>query len=150
MAIPQEVDFVTIEAGNGATPEVFTILCGIETASVNQTVNTTDRFRRDCAKPAEIPTRSVRVNSRQWDVTGSGVINTDEFDRFNDLLGVSANYRLVFGKRVQGDTTGQGEQLGTYTGPAVMTAANINMGEDDGTAEITLAGEGELTWTPAP
>jgi hypothetical protein len=148
MSLPNEADFVTVEWGNNAQPQVFTILCGIENVTINQTVNTSDRFRRNCAKPASIPSRKVRVTGKQWDVTGGGVINVDEFDTFNSLLGVSADYRLTFGKRVVGDTTGTGETLGVFTGSAVMTAANINMGTDEGTGEITLAGEDELVWTP--
>lgn len=148
MSLPNEADFVVVEWGNGASPEVFTILCGIENVTINQTINSSDRFRRDCAKPAAIPSRKVRVTGKQHDVTGSGVINVEEFETFQTLLGVSANYRLRFGKRVVGDTTGQGENLGTFVGPYVMTAANINMGTDEGTAEITLAGEDDLIWTP--
>lgn len=146
MSVPNEPDFVTVLVGNGATPEVFTIVCGIETATINRSVNTTDRFRRDCAKPAAIPARKVRVNSKQWDVSGSGVINIDEFETFDDALGIRKTYRLEFGKR---DGTDEGEIVGHYQGPAVMTAANINMGADEGTADITLAGEDDIVWTPA-
>lgn len=147
MSLPNEPDFVIVKVGNGATPtEVFTAICGIEVANLTQTVNSTDRYRRDCAKPAAIPTRKLRVNSKQWDVSGSGVINVDEFDTFDAALGVSKSYRLEFGKR---DGTDAGEIIGHYAGPAVMTAANINMGADEGTSEITLAGEDEITWTPA-
>jgi hypothetical protein len=110
-------------------------------------VNTSDRFRRDCAKPAAIPTRKVRVTGKQWDATGSGVINIDEFDTFNDALGIRQNYRFEFGKR---DGTDAGDIIGYYAGPAVMTAANVNMGTDEGTGEITLAGEDDIVWTANP
>lgn len=146
MSLPNEPDFVTVKVGNGATTEVFTIICGIETANVNRTVNTSDRFRRDCAKPAAIPTRKVRVTSTQWDVTGSGVINMDEFDTFDGALGLRKNYHVEFGKR---DGTDAGVIIGTYSGPGVMTAANISMGSDEGTADITIAGEDEIVWTLA-
>lgn len=148
MSYPNEADFVVVKLGNGATPtEVFTILCGIETVTINKTINSTDRFRRDCAKPAAIPTRKVRVTSKQWDATGSGVINMDEFETFDDVLGIRKNYRIEFGKR---DGTDEGEIIGYYQGPAVMTAANINMGDGEGTADITLAGEDDIVWTETP
>lgn len=146
MSLPNEPDFVVVKAGDGANPEVFTIICGIENATVNQTVNTNDRFRRDCAKPGQVPRRKVRVTGRQWDATGSGVINIDEFDTFNTALGIRKNYRLEFGKR---DGTDAGVIVGYYAGPGVMTAANVNMGDGEGTAEITIAGEDDITWVTA-
>jgi hypothetical protein len=143
MSYPNEPDFVVVKVGDGANPEVFTIICGIENAAINKTVNTTDRFRRDCEKPAAIPTRKVRVNSKQWDATGSGVINMDEFPRFDAALGIRKNYLFEFGKR---NGTDAGVIIGTYAGPGVVTASNINMG-DEGTAEITIAGEDDIVWT---
>lgn len=146
MSYPNEADFIIVKVGDGATPEVFTTICGIENATINQTVNTSDRFRRDCAKPGQVPTRKVKVTGKQWDATGSGVVNVDEFDTFNSALGIRKNYQFDFGKR---DGTDAGEIIGTYQGPAVMTAANINMGDSEGTNEITLAGEDEIVWTAA-
>lgn len=149
MSFPVEPDFVVIKLGDGATPtEVFTVMCGMENINLNQTANTTDRFRRDCAKPAALPKRKVRTTSTQWDVTGSGVINTAEFARFKAALGYSRNYRLEFGRYdvAQPDT---GVIIGTYAGPAVMTANNISMSDGEGGADITLAGENDIVWTPA-
>lgn len=146
MSYPNEADFIIVKLGDGATPEVFTTICGIENATINQTVNTSDRFRRDCAKPGSVPTRKVKVTGKQWDATGSGVVNVDEFTTFNAALGIRKNYQFDFGKR---DGTDAGEIIGTYQGPAVMTAANINMGDSEGTNEITLAGEDEIVWTAA-
>ena len=146
MSYPNEADFIVVKVGDGATPEVFTTICGIESATINQTVNTNDRFRRDCAKPGSVPTRKVKVTGKQWDATGSGVVNVDEFPNFASSLGIRKNYQFDFGIR---DGTDAGEIVGTYAGPAVMTAANINMGDADGTAEITLAGEDAIVWTAA-
>lgn len=145
MSYPNEPDFVVVKMGNGATPEVFSVICGMENITLNQTANTTDRFRRDCAKPASIPSRKVRVNSRQWDLTGSGVVNMDEFDRLNDALGLRKSLQIDFGKR---DGTDAGDIIGTYAGPGVITSFNITQG-DEGTGEITIAGEDEIVWTPA-
>lgn len=150
MSYPVEPDYIVLQLGDGATPEVFTAMCGLEGANINQTVTSSDRFRRDCAKPAAVPTRKVRVTGKQWDVTGSGVINMDEFDRFNAALGARRSYRLLLGQydtQDSGDTERNGTIYGYYKGPAVMTAHNINVGGEDGTAEVTLAGEDELVWT---
>ena len=144
MSFPNEPDFVIVKVGDGELPEVFTVICGIDNAAINKTVNTSDRFRRDCAKPGEVPLRKVTVTGEQWDVTGSGVINMDQFPLFDSALGIRKNYRLDYGKR---DGTGTGLIVGYHEGPALMTAHNINVGDDGGTAEITLAGEDKLVWT---
>ena len=145
MSFPNEVDFVVVEVGDGAEPEVFTLLCGIDNASINRTVNTSDRFRRDCAKPGSVPSRKVQVTGKQVDITGSGVFNIDQVTLFNTSLGIPKNYRVRVGKR---DGTDAGDIVGDFTGPFVMTAHNISIG-DEGTGEITLASDGDLTWTPA-
>jgi hypothetical protein len=75
LSFPTEPDFAVIEIGNGATPEVFTVLCGIDQVSVNSVVNTSDRFRRDCAKPGAVPKRKVQAQGTQTDISGSGVFN---------------------------------------------------------------------------
>lgn len=146
MSVPIEPDFVIVKMGDAATPEVFTAMCGIDNASLNQTANTTDRFRRDCEKPGLPATRKVKVTGTQWDVTGSGVFNVEEIDRFNGALGIRKNYQLEFRQEDGSDT---GVLLGTYDGTAVMTANNVSIG-DEGTAEVTLAGEGAIVWTVAP
>jgi hypothetical protein len=145
MSLPVEPDYIVVQAKIGST---YLLLCGIETATVNNTVATTDRFRRDCQAPAAIPTRTVRVNSTQWDVTGSGVINMDFFDEYQSLLGAHTAFRLLYGRYDAVITNGvrTGTVYGYRDGTGVMTAHNENLG-DESTAEITIAGEGVLTWT---
>ena len=151
MSYPVEPDYIIVELGDGATPtEAFTVMCGLEGGSVNQTVSSSDRFRRDCAKPAAVPTRKVRVNGKQWDITANGFINMDEFERFNRALGVRRNYRMQFGQydtQDATDTERTGTIYGYYSGPGVMTAHNLSAGGEDATAEVTIAGEDELVWT---
>lgn len=146
MSFPNEVDFVVVQIDDGASPEVFTTLCGIDNATINRTVNTSDRFRRDCAKPGSVPARKVQVQGEQVDVTGSGVFNVDQVELFENALGVPKNYRLRVGKR---DGTDAGDIVGEYVGPFVMTAHNVSIG-DEGSAEITLASDGAFTYTAIP
>jgi hypothetical protein len=146
MSLPIEPDYILLQVKVGTT---YTTLCGIETAGVNQTANTTDRFRRDCAKPADIPSRTVRVASRQWDLTGNGVLNMDQFDLYTNVLGAHSDFRLLYGR--YDAALDEGERTGTTygyrDGKGVMTAANESLGGDDATADVTIAGEGTLTWT---
>jgi len=148
MSYPQEFDAAIIYTvvGSGGTA-VRTVLCGIEDVSINEVANTTDRFRTDCAKPGAIPTRSVRVNSTQWDVTGSGVTNATDVAARKSALGQHLNYEI---DAIRYDGTDEGEVLGTFAGPGVLTSSNNNMQrQGDSGSEVTIAGEGELIWTPA-
>lgn len=146
MSEPVDPDYILLQVKVGS---VYTTLCGIETAGVNKTVNTTDRFRRDCAKPAAIPTRRVRVTSSQWDLSGNGVLNMDQFDLYTDLLGAHSDFRLLYGRYDAALTDGErtGTTYGYRDGKGVMTSANEALGGEDATADVSIAGEGVLTWT---
>lgn len=147
MSYPNEIDAVIVKLGDGASSgEQFTTICGIESATINETVQSTDRFRRDCAKPGMIPRRGVRVTGQQWDVTGSGVTNIDQLDALKAVLGAHRNYQLV---AIKYNGTDAGDVLGTFAGSGVMTARNMNLSPNEATMEITIAGENDLVWTPA-
>ncbi|ABD27169.1 hypothetical protein Saro_2733 [Novosphingobium aromaticivorans DSM 12444] len=148
MSLPVEADFALIKLGDGATPtEVFAIACGLQDVNVNRTANSSDRFVRDCAKPGEVPTRKVRVNGKQLDITGSGLIDKTHIDTFEEALGTAKNYKVEL---YADDGTDAGDLIGTFAGPFVMTAANMAITrEGGGTAEVTLANHGPWTWTPA-
>lgn len=148
MSLPTEFDFALIKMGDGATTEVFTTICGLQDATINETVNTTDRFVRDCATPGIVPQRRVQSTGKQTDVTGTGLTNADNIAAVRAAMGVSKNYRIEGYKR---DGTDTGELLGTFTGPFVMTSNNLSLTLDTpGSAEITLASDGAVTYTAAP
>lgn len=148
MSLPVEADFAIIKAGDGATPtEVFTIVCGMQDVSINFTANTTDRFVRDCAKPGEVPNRKVKVNGRQLDVTGSGLIDKTQITAFQAWLGNKKNSKVEL---YQDDGTDNGTLLGTVAGNFMMTANNLSVPREGASAaEITLASNGAWTWTAA-
>jgi hypothetical protein len=146
MSLPTEFDFALIKMGDGATPtEVFTVICGIESAQVNQVANTSDHFVRDCTNPGRVPYRRVKTNGKQMDITGSGLSNADTIQDFIDALGLSKNYKI---EGYQRDGTDAGNLLGTYAGPFVMTANNLNIAAE-ATGEITLASDGAWTYSAA-
>lgn len=146
MSYPTEIDFAVVKIGDGASPETFPVVCGIQNAAVNQTVQTSDQQKIDCAKPGKKPTRTVRVTGSQWDVTGSGVTSVEQFPILQAALGKRRNIQIV---ALRDDGTDEGEELGTFSGQGVLTALNINMQRDSGTMEVTIAGENDLLWTPA-
>lgn len=145
MSYPTEIDAAIIYSVSGG---VRTILCGIENVTINETANTSDRFRTECDKPGQIPTRSIRTNGIQWDLTGSGVSNADQIPTLKGMLG---QRRAIEIDAIQYDGTDAGALLGTFDGTGVLTAKNLNLQrQGDSGSEITFAGEGELGWTPAP
>lgn len=148
MSYPTEADFALIKMGDGATPtEVFTIICGVKDVSVNSTANTNDRFVRDCAKPGAVPKRKVRVTGTQQDVSGSGLIDKTQIAKFMAALGNNKNYKVEL---YIADGTDTGTLMGTFAGSYMMTAANLQANTDsDSSAEITLASNGDFTWTAA-
>lgn len=146
MSLPTEFDFALIKMGDGATTEVFTAICGIESAQVNITASTADHFARDCAKPGVVPFRRVKTNGKQMDVTGSGLSNASTIATFIAALGLSKNYKI---EGYQRDGTDAGKLLGTFTGAYVMTANNLAI-TSEATGEITIASDGAFTYTAAP
>ncbi len=148
MSVPTEVAFAQIKIGDGADPEVFTVICDISSVSINATANTTDQFRRDCAKPNLPATRKVKVTGKQWDITGSGLADAGQIPLLLDAVGTSANFEVP---GYQDDGTDGGGLLGTWSGNGVLTADNLSLDrEGDSSGEITIAGNGDLTFTPAP
>jgi hypothetical protein len=145
MSVPVESDFALIKVGNGATPEVFTAICGIENVSINRVANTTDRFRRDCAKPGAPAVRRSKTTSKQLDITGTGGVTKADIEAFDDALGVVKNYRVEL---YQYDGTDTGDLMGTFAGSFNLTSANMSLDANgDSSGEITLASDGAWTWT---
>lgn len=144
MSLPTEADFAVVKIGDGATPEVFTILCGIDQVEISRTANTSDRFRRDCATPGEVPFRRSRTTGKQLDITGSGALNVPDMPTYLNALGKTANYRVELGQYEVGNPAGV--IIYEITGPFNLTSANSSVG-DDGSAQVTLASDG--AWTEA-
>ncbi|MXP42988.1 hypothetical protein [Allopontixanthobacter sediminis] len=138
MSLPVEADFAVVKRGDGADPEVFTILCGLDQVSINRTANTNDRFRRDCTKPGVPAFRRSKTTGKQMDISASGAINIPDIALYNTALGVTANYKIELG---QYDDTDTGTIVHTIDGPFNLLSANSSVG-DDNSAEVSLASDG--------
>lgn len=142
MALPTIVKggYVDILLGNGATPEVFTPICGLTTRSLTQQVNTNDTFVPDCADPEYVPVRRLVPTGRQWDIAGEGLLNLDNWQTLQGEVGTTANYRFVV-TRPAGSTDG----IGYYAGPAMITNMQVGGSTGDGqfaTVSLTIASDG--------
>ena len=147
MSVPTEFDFALLKIGDGASPEVFTISCGKEDITTNFAANSTDRFRRDCTKPGEVPFRVPKVTGKQASVAASGLTDATTFGTEIDLLGTKPNIKVEY---YTDDGTDAGVLLGTLAMNALVTAMSIGAPRNsDSTASINLESNGEWTWTAA-
>lgn len=147
MSVPTEFDFAQIKIGDGGDPESFTVICDVVDVNINTTAQTNDRFRRDCTKPGEVPTRIVKVTGKQLDISGTGIHDTAQIATLQAAVGESKNYEIV---GYEDDGTDAGAEIGTYAGAFVMTADNLAVVRDgDGGLQIDLANNGAWTYTAA-
>jgi hypothetical protein len=135
--------YFALMMGDGAGPETFAALCGITTRDFTQQANTSDQFIRDCAAPEDEPIRRLIVTGKQWDLTGSGVLNRANLSLIQAAWGITTNYRYVF-TEPSGDLVYQGY----YGGAAILTQIKITA-EDANYAQLSLtfASDGAWTWT---
>lgn len=149
MALPEIVkgSYIDILIGDGATPEVFTPICGITTRNFTKQINTNDAFIPDCTDPEDVPTRRLVPTGKQWDLSGEGLLNLANWEDIDSASeGVTKNYRFVI-TRPAGSTVG----TGFYQGPAMITNMQIGAQVGDGafaTLGITIASDGEWIWDP--
>jgi predicted secreted protein len=135
----------TLNRGDGATPEVFSLLCTATTVSFKQANVTEDAMLQDCANPGNAPARQSVVTGKTWDVDFSGKADYTRFAVIQGDFdaGVAKNYRLV----LAGTGAAGG---GYYDGAAIITDLELSKG-DNGMVAFTgkLKGQGLLAWTAA-
>lgn len=145
MAIPVEADFALIKIGDGETPEVFTVACGLQDVTITSAANTQDRFVRDCATPGAKPFRTTKVTGLQLDISGAGLIDKANIATYQAALGAKKNYKVEL---YIDDDTDTGDLMGTFAGNFVMNGHTISSAtEGDSTTEVSLLSNGEWTWT---
>lgn len=132
--------YISILMGDGATPEVFTPICGITTRDFTHQGQTKDVFTRDCGDPEAVPVRRLIVTGEQWDLSGSGQLNRSQLSMVDAAMLVTKNYRFVIGEPADNMVYG-----GYYAGPAMLTQKKIT-GNDDDMAGIELTVGSDGTW----
>lgn len=148
MAVPDLVrgTYLTLLLGDGATPEVFAVVCGLTTRSFSHQVNTNAAFIRDCADPEDIPHRRLTPTGEQWDLSGQGVLNRADLERVQAAMGQRRNWRYVIGEPVDDLVYG-----GYYAGRAMLTNLTITGGdESDAEVQITLLSDGPWAFVAVP
>jgi len=122
-------------------PGTYLFACGINSKSLNGTLNNTETPIQDCDDPLQLPVRRVTANYFAEEISGSGLLARERFPDFETIYksGVSHNWRVgIVG-------------FGYWQGPFLMTARNVGA-ETEGfiTVELTLASDGAVPFTEAP
>lgn len=113
---------VAIMMGNGATPEVFSPMCGITTKGFQQTRATSDTVDWDCADPDATPITVRDVGATDWTISGSGLLHRPLLADVQAAFDSSeaTNYRFMFDEPTGGEVID-----GYYQGPGIITDLNI-------------------------
>lgn len=138
--------YINILMGNGATPEVFSPICGARTKSLNHVIETNDDYTRDCADPTDIPTRDVVPTGERWDLPFSGVLNRTQLSDMFAAIGVYKNYRFELAQ-----PAGDAVYGGYWAGRGMLNGLTIT--GDDGTnatVEGTILSDGQWAFTVVP
>jgi len=144
MSEPTTIDFAKIGVRDIGSTDPYIVICGIQTAGFNRTVQTNDRYVKNCEKPALPAERRVRVTGRARTLTGSGLYNSAQRELIDELEGVRKDYQLQIIDFSDGSDEGVIKEL--RAGPGIATAINMGSSEDDlGTIEITIESDG--AWT---
>jgi predicted secreted protein len=136
--------YFVLGAGDGASPETFAALCGIDTRTFRHAHNTSDQYTRDCADPEDKPVRRLIVTGESWSLSGNGVLNRANLATIQALDdGNTHNFRFYFTEPAD-DLVYQGY----YQGPGIITSLEIT-GSDGAfaTIAISLESDGAWVWT---
>lgn len=127
-----------IQTGDGASPEVFTNLCGIVTRSFNMSANDVDTTIPDCDEPENTPQKTGTPGIKNRTFTGSG--------KFFKSVSTTAFMQHVIDATVfNAKVIVPG--LGTFTGVWYVTDFTLS-GEQEGTLafDATFMAGGPLTF----
>lgn len=137
--------YVNILLGDGATPEVFEPICGLNTRSITHQINTNDDFIPDCTNPEDVPTRELTTTGEQWDMSGSGLVDRNNLADLQAAVGAVRNYRFELAEPATDAVYG-----GYYQGRAVLTNLQITGSNDNKvTIDLTFASDGVWTFVEA-
>lgn len=130
--------------GDGATPQVFTPMCGISQKGLQQTRQTSDTVDWDCADPDATPITVRDINQADWTASGSGLLHRPALATVQAAYDTTdpVDFRIVFDEAVGDEVVD-----GYYEGPGVITDFSItgNNGEYIQIA-ITIQGAGKLNF----
>jgi len=134
-----------LKRGDGASPEVFSLLAVATTKSFKSTSDTEDVNLVDAAAPTALPARFSTVRALVEDITFSGATDAENYKKLYDdqRTYVAHNYQLI--------VPGTGAQGGGIIAlPALVSDLEMSS-SDNGVVRFscTLKGQGRSTYTLA-
>jgi hypothetical protein len=139
-------NYVDVLYGDGADPEVFAQLCGINSRGLNITYsNAFETEDWDCADP-EARAQTIReVGAQDWSISGSGLYNRSQMEALRGLLGTTQNWRFAID-----EPTGDAIDDGYWEGPGNISSFEITGNNGEWTqVSLTISGNGLLSWSDA-
>lgn len=132
--------------GDGADPEVFTQLCGLNNFTLSITYATAfEAEDYDCTDPEAVAQTLREVGAQDWTMTGSGLFNRAQMDALRALLGNSQNWRFR-----SDEPAGDAIDDGWWQGLGFISSweETGNKGEWK-QLSVTVTGAGLLAWADA-
>lgn len=139
-------NYADILFGDGADPEVFTQLCGINTRGLQVTyASAFEAEDYDCADPEAVAQTLREVGAQDWSISGSGLYNRTQMEAIRDLMGASQNWRFAMD-----EPTGDAVDDGYWGGTGFISNYEVQGNDGEFTQlSLTITGTGLLTWADA-
>ncbi len=141
-------NYADIMFGDGADPEVFTQLCGINTRGITITyANAFEMTDYDCADPEDAGQTVRAVGAQDWSITGSGLYNRAQMAAIRGLMGSDQSWRFAMDEPA---APAVAVDAGYWQGPGFISSFEITGNDGEWTqASITITGAGLLEWADA-
>jgi hypothetical protein len=83
--------------GDGASPETFSVFCGMNARSLNETKNFSEIDIPDCADEDAIAVVGREVRSTDWNISGEGVLADEAIDAIETFYSnpLSTNLQVI-------------------------------------------------------
>ncbi|MBB3972781.1 phage tail tube protein [Hansschlegelia beijingensis] len=136
---------LTIKVGDGASPEVFTKICGLQTKSFNQSANMSEHVPTNCANPDAVKAVRRIKQSKGAELTGSGYFLSENRATLQVLFDSpdASNVRIA----VEVPLADGG---GWYEGLFHLSTFSVTGGDETMLeAEMTWQSDGDYAWTDA-
>lgn len=139
-------NYADIMFGNGADPEVFVQLCGINTRGITITYSSAfEAEDYDCNDP-EANAKTIReVGAQDWSISGSGLYNRAQMAALRALHGASQSWRFMLD-----EPDGDDIDDGYWQGRGFISSFEITGNDGQWTqVSMTITGADILTWADA-
>lgn len=139
-------NYADILYGDGADPEVFAQLCGINTRGLNVTyANAFEAEDYDCADPEAVAQTLREVGAQDWSISGSGLYNRSQMAALRGLLGASHSFRFAMD-----EPAADSIDDGWWEGIGFISNFEITGNDGEWTqVSLTITGTALLSWSDA-